>query len=384
MALALKEKPIFVIGAERSGTTLLMTMLGCHPRIAVPEVAWFYPRFRPYLHTYGDLSHADNMKILLEEMIFGLKTPFWDMKVNPRTIVDELMVLVKEASFAGAYDAILARFAKESGKPRWGEKTPYNLFFAKEILEDFPNAQFVFITRDGRDASADYLASGFGPTNIYCAAEIWRMGQEAVAPWRAKLSADQWMDVSYEDLVANSETVLKRVCTFLGEAYDANMLNFHQTDIAKARGASRDHAPLGQPVTTQFIGIYKDQLSKKEQRIFMAAAGTALIDAGYQADSEPAKLSAEEIALYWELDGRIRAATLDAPHGHIVYESYNDWLVDQREMRIRKSHGLAQPEPAPYPIGHVLEDYLTGLRAMRKWKNYLSIKRQYYSAEVVL
>lgn len=384
MALALKERPIFVIGAERSGTTLLMTMLGCHPRIAVPEVAWFYPRFRPYLHTYGDLSHADNMKILLEEMIFGLKTPFWDMKVNPRTIVDELMVLVQEASFAGAYDAILARFAKESGKPRWGEKTPYNLFFAKEILEDFPNAQFVFITRDGRDASADYLASGFGPTNIYCAAEIWRMGQEAVAPWRAKLSADQWMDVSYEDLVANSETVLKRVCTFLGEAYDANMLNFHQTDIAKARGASRDHAPLGQPVTTQFIGIYKDQLSKKEQRIFMAAAGTALIDAGYQADSEPAKLSAEEIALYWELDGRIRAATLDAPHGHIVYESYNDWLVDQREMRIRKSHGLAQPEPAPYPIGHVLEDYLTGLRAMRKWKNYLSIKRQYYSAEVVL
>ena len=384
MALALKERPIFVIGAERSGTTLLMTMLGCHPRIAVPEVAWFYPRFRPYLHTYGDLSHADNMKMLLEEMIFGLKTPFWDMKVNPRTIIDELMALAQEPSFGGAYDAILARFAKESNKPRWGEKTPYNLFYVKEILEDFPNAQFVFITRDGRDASADYLASGFGPTNIYCAAEIWRMGQEAVAPWRAKLSAEQWMDVSYEDLVANSEAVLKQVCAFLGEAYDSNMLNFHQTDIDKARGASRDHAPLGQPVTTQFIGIYKDQLSKKEQRIFMAAAGTALIDAGYQADSEPAKLSAEEIALHWELDGRIRAATLDAPHGHIVYESYNDWLVDQREMRIRKSHGLAQPEPAPYPIGHVLEDYLTGLRAMRKWKNYLSIKRQYYSAEVVL
>lgn len=384
MALALKEKPIFVIGAERSGTTLLMTMLGCHPRIAVPEVAWFYPRFRPYLHTYGDLSQADNMKTLLEEMIFGLKTPFWDMKVNPRTIVDELMTLAQEPSFAGAYDAILARFAQESKKPRWGEKTPYNLFYIKEILGDFPNAQFVFITRDGRDASADYLASGFGPTNIYCAAEIWRMGQEAVAPWRAKLPAEQWMDVSYEDLVANSETVLKQVCTFLGEAYDANMLNFHQTDIAKARGASRDHAPLGQPVTTQFIGIYKDQLSKKEQRIFMAAAGTALINAGYQADSEPAKLSAEEIALYWELDGRIRAATLDAPHGHIVYESYNDWLVDQRELRIRKRYGLAQPEPAPYPIGHVLEDYLTGLRAMRKWKNYLSIKRQYYSAEVVL
>lgn len=384
MPLALKERPIFVIGAERSGTTLLMAMLGCHPRIAVPEVAWFYPRFRPYLYTYGALTEKDNMQVLLEEMIFGLKTPFWEMDVNPRTIVDELQALAKEPSFAGAYDAILTRFAQESGKPRWGEKTPYNLFYIKEILEDFPNAQFVFITRDGRDASADYLASGFGPTNIYCAGEIWRMCQEAVEPWRAKLPTDQWMDVCYEDLVKDSETMLKAVCTFLGEDYHPNMLNFHQTDIAKARGATRDHAPLGQPVTTQFIGIYKNQLSKKEQSIFMAAAGKALQDAGYEADCEPAKLTAEEIALFWELDGRIRAATLDAPHGHIVFESYNDWLVDQRDVRLRKGEVLDMPVPAPFPIGHVLEDYLAGLRAMRKWKTYLCIKRQYYSAEVVL
>lgn len=37
MAIVLKEKPIFVIGAERSGTTLVLAMVGCHPRIAVPN-----------------------------------------------------------------------------------------------------------------------------------------------------------------------------------------------------------------------------------------------------------------------------------------------------------------------------------------------------------
>jgi hypothetical protein len=42
MPLTLPHRPIFVIGAERSGTTLVMTMLGAHPDIAVPEVAWFY------------------------------------------------------------------------------------------------------------------------------------------------------------------------------------------------------------------------------------------------------------------------------------------------------------------------------------------------------
>lgn len=49
MPLNLQERPIFMIGAERSGTTLVMALLGCHSRIAVPEVVWYYPRFYPYL-----------------------------------------------------------------------------------------------------------------------------------------------------------------------------------------------------------------------------------------------------------------------------------------------------------------------------------------------
>ncbi len=40
MSLTFDERPIMVIGSERSGTTLVMAILGCHPRLAVPEVAW--------------------------------------------------------------------------------------------------------------------------------------------------------------------------------------------------------------------------------------------------------------------------------------------------------------------------------------------------------
>jgi len=59
MAILLKERPVFTMGYERSGTTMLMLMIGAHPRIAVPEVTWYYPRFRPYLYTYGDLSKEE-------------------------------------------------------------------------------------------------------------------------------------------------------------------------------------------------------------------------------------------------------------------------------------------------------------------------------------
>lgn len=379
MAIVLKERPIIMIGAERSGTTLVMAMLGCHPRIAVPEVVWYYTRFRPYLYTYGDLRKDENFRTLAEEMVFGLKTPFWGMKVNPRTILDEIISDCKERSFAGIYCAMHERYAKAAGnKPRWGEKTPHNLFFVKEILEDFPNAQFIFITRDGRDASADYLESAFGPTNIFCAAESWALCQNAVKPWREKLDSSQWMDLKYEDLVRDAGKLLKRTCEFLGEEYSPAMHEFYKSDIAKARGTTKDHKPLGHATSDQYIGIYKNLLSIRDQRIFASVAGKELKEAGYELDVEPVEITEEQAALYRELDGRIRAATLEAPEGHIVYESYNDWLIDQREERKRK--GIWRDSDVPknqFPIGHPHEEMIMGQRAWRKWKEALSIKRRY-------
>ncbi|MCL5022944.1 MAG: sulfotransferase [Nitrospirae bacterium] len=378
MAIALKEKPIIMIGHERSGTTLVMAMLGCHPRIAVPEVVWYYPRFRPYLYTYGDLSDKENFRTLAEEMVFGLKTPFWGMKVNPRTILDEILADVKEQSFAGVYCAMHERFAKEVGnKPRWGEKTPHNLFFVKEIKEDFPNAQFIYITRDGRDACTDYLQSSFGPTNIYCAARHWKRCQNFVKPWREKFGPSDWMDVKYEELVREPEEVLRRVCDFLGEKYDPVMMEFHKTGLAKTRGATKDHKPLGHPVSDKYIGIYREHLSLRDQRIFAGVAGKELVEYGYEMDIEPLILSDEEASLQKELDGRFRAALLTAPEGHIIYESYNDWLIDQREERKRKGVWKDSDVPRQFPIGDPDEENIIGQRAWRAWKEYFSIKRKY-------
>lgn len=381
MSIVLKEKPIIMIGAERSGTTLVMAMIGCHPRIAVPEVVWYYSRFRPYLHTYGDLGNNDNFYTLADEMVHGLKTPYWGMNVNPRTIRDEIVGMARERSFAGLYCAMFEYYAKTQGnKPRWGEKTPYNLFFVGSILEDFPNAQFIYITRDGRDASVDYMKSSFGPTNIFCAAEIWAMCQNAVTPWREKLTPHgQWMDVKYERLVREPIAVLQEICSFLGEEFEPAMLEFHKTDLAKARGATHDHKPLGHPVSDKYIGIYKDLLSKREQRIFAHVAGHELVTSGYDMDVTPEPVSVEDELKYREWDGRIRACTLDGPEGHIVYESYNDWLIDQREVRRQKGlwSEMDIPVAPPFPIGHSNEELVEGQRAWRKWKDHFCIKRQY-------
>ncbi len=387
MAVTLDERPIFIIGSERSGTTLVLAILSCHPRIAVPEVTWYYPRFRSYLHTYGDLGEIENFKTLAHEMAHGLRVPFWRMPdANPATFGAEIAARAAEIeqSFAGIFAAMFERYAGHVDKPRWGEKTPGNVFYIDRILEDFPNAQFVYIHRDCRDASAEFIESQFGPTNAYAAAEMWRDGQQAVKPFRETLRPDQWFNIGYEEFVRDPVDILKRMCAFLGEEYDDAMMAFHTTPMAQRRGKTKDNWALAHPITDRHVGIYKNQLSIDQHRIITWVAGDSMRELGYGDLAEPLELSDEQIALDVEMDGRYRAATLDAPHGWITYESYGDWLIDQREARRREGIWSKHPDPAPFPIGHHREEYYAGMRAMRDWKEHLAVKRDYSQSKSVL
>ena len=239
MSVTLDERPVFIIGSERSGTTLVLAIPACHPRIAVPEVTWYYPRFRPYLHTYGNLDDLANFNTLAHEMAYGLRVPLWNMAdANPATFGNEIAAraLDFEQSFAGVFSAMFARYCDTVNKPRWGEKTPGNVFYIEQILQDFPNAQFLYIYRDCRDASAEFIDSQFGPTDAYSAALMWRDGQQAVKPYRQGLPVDQWFNICYEDFVRDPVTMLQDMCRFLGEDYDDAMMEFHTTPVAQRRG----------------------------------------------------------------------------------------------------------------------------------------------------
>ncbi|SDU12425.1 Sulfotransferase family protein [Verrucomicrobium sp. GAS474] len=378
--------PFFIVGSERSGTTLLMAILGHHSRLAVPEVAWYYPRFRAYLHTYGDLTKPAHFRTLVSEMIFGLKTPFFGLPLNPATIVDELVAATQAPTFAEAYRVILERYAAAVNKPRWGEKTPHNLFYVREILADFPGAKIINLVRDGRDIAVEQLRSAFGPRNAYAAAVVWKRTHEVAAQLRRELPAATWLDVSYEKLAADPEPVLREVAAFLGEAYEPQILEFHRGEIAQRRGKTRDHKPLGQPVSSDYIGLYRRHLSLHDQEIFAGVAGGALRELGYAVEVEGAVPSVQDAALYLEHDSRIRAATLDAPEGHVVYESLNDWLIDQREERRRRGLWKETAVPAP-TLSEVLDwdaEFISGQRAPRRWKEYFAVKRRYTATELVL
>jgi hypothetical protein len=347
--------PLFIVGSERSGTTMLMAALARHPRLAIADVCWFYPRFRRYLHTYGDLCRPEALRTLVTEMIFGLKHPFWGLPLNPRTIIDEIVARAHAPTFAAVYQAALTLYADHLGKPRWGDKTPHNVFFVDEILADFPNAIFLHLVRDGRDVAVEQLRSSFGPRNVYAAAHLWRQTIEAGAAGRAR-AGTRWLDVSYEGLVAAPTSELRQILAFLGEPFDERVLS-----------------PFGdeRPITEAFVGIHREHLTAHDQGIFVGVAAGALRQHGYEIGVTPVWLDELEAAREIELDGRIRAATLDVPGGHIEYESYNDWLVDQRELRRRQGLWTGSSEITWD------EELRSGQRAPRRWKRHFAVKPRF-------
>jgi hypothetical protein len=176
----------------------------------------------------------------------------------------------------------------------------------------------------------------------------------------------------------------RRCSACAGEDYSDDLLAFHKTPTAQRRGQTKDNAALAYPISDKYVGRYKRELSVRDQQIMAWVAGDSLRELGYGDILEPLALNPEMVAYYEELDGRYRAATLEAPGGWIVMESYNDWLVEQREARRHAGLWHTIPDPAPFPIGHEYEEYFSGMRALRKWKQHLAIKRDYSASKSIL
>jgi hypothetical protein len=90
------ERPIFVVGFQRSGTTLLQALLGAHPRIAAPPEVHFFQRIHALATVWGDLSEDASLRRVVEALLnppvplydeagFDADRLFESLKDGPRT-----------------------------------------------------------------------------------------------------------------------------------------------------------------------------------------------------------------------------------------------------------------------------------------------------------
>jgi hypothetical protein len=285
----------FIVGAPRSGTTLLRFMLDAHSDLAIPpETGFLIPCAQ--LNTQKECLEEELVHTIVN---FPLDAPAWeDFQISEadfRARIREVRPLAVAAGVRAFYELYAARF----GKRRWGDKTPLYCLHLGVIENHLPEAHFVHIIRDGRDAALSLQNLWFSPgTDIATLAAYWR---RAVGAARAQgAGCRHYLEVRYEDLVLRTEEVLRQICSFLELSFEPAMLRYFERSPERLQEHRERTRTNGQVVVTKDqrleqqrqtvqppdasrIFAWKHSMSQEEQVQFAQIAGDLLRELGYDA-----------------------------------------------------------------------------------------------------
>jgi len=269
------DPPVFVLGVSRSGTTMLRVILDRSPGIAIPDETFFVPQLA-HRHR-GDVDPDE----LLEDVRRLPRLAAWEVPL------EDIAARLRPGMTTGeALDAVFQAYAAKHGKPRWGDKTPMYMRHLGLVDRLFPAAQYVHLIRDGRDAALAFLDMPEGvvtrtwahprtPAGFACE---WRTEVRRARELGRRVGASRYHEVRYEDLVSDTEDVVRSICAFADLPFEPAMLEFAgNVDVS----AKPHHQRLLQP-PTRGVREWRTQMNEGDVRAFEAVAGDLLHELGYE------------------------------------------------------------------------------------------------------
>ncbi len=274
--------PVFVVGGPRSGTTLLSAMLAAHSAFDCGPETHFLSRWSRMAQSEREriLDPADwpeRATTYVCSLSLG-KNPVYPMYGLEREEVRAWMA-VRPPSLATMLESLTAQRAARNGARRWVEKTPRHLEVPELITETWPRARIVRIVRDPRDAAVSLTKVPFGTPSLLTNLSVLARMNEAAADFYRE--SDAALTVRYEDLVAQPEHELHRICEFVDVDYEARMLD----DRSGATGVAAAHewwkGDATGPLDPSRSGRWADEMPPAVQHYAALNLGPMLEEHGY-------------------------------------------------------------------------------------------------------
>ena len=212
---------VFILGCDRSGTTLVQKMLTSHPELHITYetayaamVRWMHrpKNFEPCLQAIEGFPQFNGIDI--------------------NALRDDIQAQ-GAVDFADLTALIYRRVAAFHGKSRWGDKTPAYTRYILNLAAMFPAARFIHVVRDPRSVAASWIPTNWGPNTYWHAGRLWAhavglatVDMEILEPWRCRT-------IRFEDVVREPEQTMRGVCDSLDLTWDPLILSAKARDEVK-------------------------------------------------------------------------------------------------------------------------------------------------------
>ncbi len=230
----------FLGGHPRSGTTLLEQVLDSHP----------------------DIVSAEETQVFVDDALNPLK----------RNLPGGAPIAYLEAAQTDALQQARTRYFhamelclnKPIGDRLLIDKNPSVTLFLAAFIRIFPEIKILIALRDPRDVVLSCFMQCYVPVTSSCAPylslEATTEGYAHTAEeWKilSSMIKNPWLEVRYEDVVADLESVSRRVLDFLGVSWDSSVLRFDEHARGK-RLRSPTYADATQPVYKRALGRWRN------------------------------------------------------------------------------------------------------------------------------
>lgn len=221
------ERPVFIVGMPRSGTSLVEEILASHPAVFGAGELSLLPRLLqspPLIQSYPE----------------------------------RVSTLDREALAAAAGRYLSGLESMDGRAQRITDKLPSNFLHLGLIRQLFPHARVIHITRDAMDTCLSCFCQNFGERMPYTAdffdlAAFYGEYRKMMAHWRLVVP-DRMLEVRYEDLVGDNQYWIRRIVDFAELDWDPACLAFYESRRF-VRTAS--YQQVRQPIYGHAIGRWR-------------------------------------------------------------------------------------------------------------------------------
>ena len=201
------DRPLFLVGSERSGTTMLRLMLNQHSALSWPYEFDFSVDRIPDGEGWPDVA------------------AYVDWLSGHRIFLATGLRADRSLPFPDLLHSFLRQTAEQEGVDVVGA-TCHRHF--DKLLRVWPAARFIHILRDPRDVALSCIQMGWAG-NVWFAVDRWIEAEQSWDRLLKNVEPERILEIRYEQLVAAPEDTLSRICAFVGVAYEPAMLEYSAT-----------------------------------------------------------------------------------------------------------------------------------------------------------